>query len=103
MMSAKSIYESIMKMIHLKEANLTQNQYLRVVLLQYEQFEVTEIGRIADDYMFFTINSQKGVSTTLLLPPTSHPIRLDVLTASEIEAPKKRRTVGFLGDVSASR
>lgn len=101
-MSAKSIYESIMKIILFKEDRLKQDQYLRVTLEEYPEYEVIQIGHLDDDYLFFTIAPEKGILTTLLRPPSSPPLRLDVLTMSEIEPSKKKNTVGFLGDVSKS-
>lgn len=101
-MSAKSIYDAIMAAIKFKESKLTDCQDLKIYLLDYPQSEIVEIGRIKDEYLFFTVNSPQYGQSTFLLPPTSHPLLFVVSDLTQISSGPKRHTVGFLGDVHMS-
>lgn len=98
-MDAKSIYQSIMRVIHMHERTMHDSQELRVYLLAFPEFEIVSIGRSGDEYLYFQGHRTQGIDTTLLLPATPQPIRIDIVDRQETEASAPRRTIGFLGNV----
>ncbi|EGO65763.1 hypothetical protein [Acetonema longum] len=100
---AKDIYLRIMQMIQIKEARLRENQDMKVTLLQYPDFEVTEIGRLGNEYLFFSGMTSQSPETTLLLPVESIPIRIDVVDQKDELPVKAVKKIGFRGDISSNK
>lgn len=97
---AKELYLQIMNLIKLKEKNLKENQEIRVTLLQYPCLEVTQIGRLGSEFLFFCGETPESPETTLLLPATPLPIRIDVVDSKDSQSAKSKKTIGFCEDIS---
>ncbi|WP_418563042.1 hypothetical protein [Phascolarctobacterium faecium] len=94
-MTAKNIYQDIMKFIKFREAELSSTQELKVFLINYPQFEVTRIGRVGDNYLIFAGQSSQGIHTTLLLPAEAQPLNLVTVDLSDQPDIRPNR-IGFL-------
>lgn len=94
-MTAKNIYQDIMKFIKFREAELSSTQELKVFLINYPQFEVTRIGRVGDNYLMFAGQSSQGIHTTLLLPAEAQPLNLVTVDLSDQPDIRPNR-IGFL-------
>jgi len=97
---AKELYLQIMKMIEIKEVRLKENQDTKVTLLDYPGFEITEIGRLGNEYLFFSGQTSESSETTLLLPVEPLPIRIDVVDLKDSSLARSRKKIGFCGDIA---
>jgi len=100
---AKELYLQIITIIKIKEIQLKENQGLRVTLLHYPEFEITEIGRLGNEYLFFSGNYPESFETTLLLPAEPTPIKIDVVDLGMALPSKIKKKIGFCGDISCSQ
>ena len=87
-----------MQFIKLQEKQLQEHQDLKVFLVDYPSFEVTVLGHLGDNYLFFGGLTNKGVFSTLLLPAKPYPLNLIVVDSKERNV-KPRRQIGFRGNL----
>lgn len=96
---AKELYLQIIKLINAKERQLKENQDTKVTLIHYPNLEVTEIGRLGSEFLFFSGTTPESSNTTLLLPAEPIPIRIDVVDLQGSRSSTAKKRIGFCGDI----